>query len=66
MDTTSTVCILLALGLLVVLVLGVGVPSEGFEDWGEVSLYNYGCPTPCKSDEMEFINGNGKKYCKKM
>jgi len=66
MDTTSTVCILLALGLLVVLVLGSGMPSEGFEDWGQVSLYNYGSPSPCKPDEMEFINGNGEKYCKKM
>ena len=68
MDTTTTVCILLALGLLIVLVLGAGIrmPGEAFEDWGKVSLYNYGSPSPCKPDEMEFINGNGEKYCKKM
>ena len=68
MDTVTTVCILLALALLVVLVFGgsLRMPGEAFEDWGEVSLYNYGCPSPCKPDEMEFINGNGEKYCKKM
>ena len=68
MDTVTTVCILLALALLVVLALGgpVHLYGEAFEDWGEVSLYNYGSPSPCKPDEMEFINGNGEKYCKKM
>ena len=67
MDTTATVCILLALGLLLVVVLGRGLYApDSFEDWGKVAFYAYGTPSPCAPNEMEFINGNGEKYCKKM
>jgi hypothetical protein len=58
----------LLLLLVLVSIVGVvfGALKEGFEEPAPITLFGYGKPDPCKPDEMIFLDGNGKMYCKKM